>query len=109
MNLGKLVVILKSTGLKVAYSHFNDYTELPFITYIDGGSNNLFADNSTFQKAINVDVELYFEYKDLELEEKLEKALNDNNIPWESYPDVWIESEKCFQKIYEIGVIINGK
>lgn len=107
MNLAQLVEILRSTGLQVAYSHFNDYTALPFITYIEGGSLNLFADNSTFQKVINVDIELYYEYKDLELEGKLEKALNDNDIPWESYPDVWIESEKCFQKIYEIGVIIN--
>ncbi|PFQ20705.1 hypothetical protein COK16_27725, partial [Bacillus cereus] len=42
--------------------------------------------------------------KDLVAEEKLEKVLDDHEIPYDSY-GTFIESEKMYQKFYETGLM----
>lgn len=108
MALAELNTILKATGYPVAYSHFtvtdtNPAPNPPFITYLVAYSSNMFADNKVYKKIDNVQVELYTNKKDLEVEKRLEDLLDSNEITYES-TETWIESEKLFQKIYEIGV-----
>lgn len=109
MNLVELKNLLNATELPVAYSHFVD-TELspaprpPFITYLVLDSSNFHADNRTYTKINNVNIELYTEKKDLGVESKIEEILDNNDIPYET-SETWIEAEKLFQKVYEIGVI----
>ncbi|MEN2765681.1 hypothetical protein [Ornithinibacillus xuwenensis] len=110
MTLIELNQLLKATGLPVAYSHFRNTESLsppspPFITYLELDSNNFYADNKTYKQVRNVNIELYTNKKDLEAESKIENLLDSNDIPYETTPTEWIESEKLFQKIYEIGVI----
>lgn len=109
MTLQELVQLLKATGLPVAYSHFketesNPVPDPPFITYLEFGSNNFHADNKTYQKVRNVNIELYTDKKDLAAEKKLEDILDAHDIPYES-DETFIQSQDLFQKIYEIGVI----
>lgn len=104
MTLENLYSILKATGYPVAYSHFKNKVTIPFITYITDNSNNFFADDEVYKKCDDVRIELYTDKKDLEAEQKLENLLNENNIPYES-EQVWIESEKLFQKKYEVRLI----
>lgn len=109
MTLTELVTILNATGFPVAYSHFTETTNNPlpnppFITYIVPSSDNLFADNKTYKKINNIDIELYTDKKNLLAEETLEDLLDANKIPYQTN-ETYIESERLFQKIYEIGVI----
>lgn len=105
MTLIKLKTILDATGYPVAYSHFKESPpSIPFITYLEFDSNNFHADNRTFKKVKNINVELYTDKKDLQAEATLETLLDSNDIPYETN-ETYIESEQLFQKIYEIGVI----
>lgn len=103
MTLIELANLLESTGYPVAYSHFKTTTNPPFIVYIETPSTNFFADNKVYRKGLNVDVEVYTDYKDTEVENKIESLFDEHDIPWESN-EVWIESEKLFQRIYEISI-----
>jgi len=105
----ELYTILKATGYPVAYSHFNssDDTPLPkppYIAYLSSYSSNLKADNKVYKKIDNLQIELYTSKKDLEAETVLEDLLDENEITYES-TETWIESEKLFQKIYEVRLI----
>ena len=105
MTLSELVQILKTTGFPVAYSHFQGPPpSIPFITYVEVGSDNMHADNRTWQRVRNINIELYTDKKDLVAEAKVEALLDENEIPYQSY-EVYIDSEKVFQKTYQIGVI----
>ncbi|PEN09670.1 hypothetical protein [Bacillus pseudomycoides] len=105
MTLAEFKKILDATGYPVAYSHFtatsdNPVPAPPYICFVVNGSSNMMADNKVYQKINDVSIELYTLRKDLATEAKLEKVLDDLEIPYESF-EVFIESEKLYQKIYE--------
>lgn len=104
MNLENIYKILKATGYPVAYSHFNDSVKPPFITYLVAYSENFNADNQVYKRIDNINIELYTKSKDLEAEKKLENLLNENELLWDVNEN-WIESEKVYQRIYEINLI----
>ncbi|MED1556798.1 hypothetical protein [Bacillus paramycoides] len=109
MTLGEFKKILDATGYPVAYSHFtalpgNPVPKPPYICFLADGSANLMADNKVYHKINDVTIELYTIKKDLAAEAKLEQALDDNEIAYES-SEVFIDSEKLFQKIYETRLI----
>lgn len=110
MTHEELVTILKATGLPVAYWSFktndkkNPPPKPPFITYKESFSSHFVADNKVYKKIPNIDIELYFVKKDKNLENILESLLDDNGLPYQD-TEVFIESEKVFQKIYEIKLI----
>ncbi|PEL13788.1 hypothetical protein [Bacillus sp. AFS017336] len=106
MTLAELHSLLEVTGLPVAYSHFtatksNPVTVPPFICYLETDTDNFFADNKVYQKAINVLIELYTKKKDSTTELIIEQLLDDNEIPYLS-SSRYIESENIFQKTYEV-------
>lgn len=105
MTLSELVQILKATGYPVAYSHFvGEPPSIPYITYVEFDSSNFHADNRTWQRIRNINIELYTNKKDLQAEATLEALLDANDLAYET-SDTYIESEQLFQRIYEIGVI----
>lgn len=109
MTLQKLKTILDTTGFPVAYSHFikTDKTPLPsppYITYLEIDSSNFKADNKVYSKGRNVHIELYTKKKDLDSEKIVEDVLDSNEIAYES-DETYIDSEKIFQKIYEVRLI----
>ena len=105
MTLAELNKILEATGFPVAYSHFiGEPPSIPFITYLTPGTSNFHADNKVLVKVTDADIELYTRIKDELAEKKLEDLLNQHEIPWD-VSETFIESEKLFQRIYEIGVI----
>lgn len=109
MTLPELYNILKATGYPVAYSHFtatptSPVPSPPYIVYLSSYSSNFNADDVVYKKVDNVQVELYTTKKDLAAEAKLEVALDTNGIVYDS-TETYIESEKLFQKIYEVRLI----
>ncbi|MFL1998352.1 hypothetical protein VYF65_004152 [Lysinibacillus irui] len=87
------------------YSHFTSAQEPPFICYLDDGSNNFYADNKVFVEGTLINIELYTKTKDFKAETKLKDLLNDNEIPYEQSPTVFIESEGVFQCVFSVTLI----
>lgn len=105
MTLIKLKTILDATGYPVAYSHFaGEPPSIPFITYLELDSDNFHADNKTYRQVKNINIELYTDKKDLAAESALEDLLDANDLAYET-TETYIESEKLFQKVYQLGVI----
>lgn len=107
MNLKE---ILDIAGLPVAYDHFTETSEtpippLPFITYLEGDSVNLMADNIVLKVINNYTIELYTEFKETDIEQKLENALMANKLPFNSSQTEWIEDEKMYVKYYYVRMI----
>jgi hypothetical protein len=104
MNLVELKNLLDRTGFPVAYSHFENAQTAPFICFLVSGDPNFIADNKVYHKLSDVTIELYTNKKELATEAILETLLDENELPYE--PDeTYIESEKLFQKIYEVRLI----
>lgn len=107
MTQAELVSILRGTGYPVAYSHFDaddGPPSVPFITYLEFDSDNFHADNKTYKQVKNINIELYTDKKDLEAEQKLESILDAHDLAYQT-SETYIEAERLFQKIYEIGVV----
>ena len=103
MELSELKTALDATGYPVAYHHFEEAQELPFIVYLESETSNFLADNTVYEKVRNIEVELYTDKKDLAAEAAIEAVFKANELPWQA-AEFWIESEKLYQRIYEIGV-----
>ena len=51
----------------------------------------------------NLSIELYTDEKDPELEDRVEAVLNDHELFWNK-SEVWIESEKLYEVLYQMTV-----
>ena len=98
----ELYEILKQTGRPVAYHSFKEDTELPFLIWIGAGSKNFGADDKVYHNKYGYVVEYYYEFKDLEMEDKIEELFNSNEIYWQKSEDIYIESERMFVIYYYI-------
>lgn len=105
MTLIELKNILEATGMPVAYSHFNEVTKPPFITYLTPYTTNFTADNKVYHKVPSGQVELYTAKKDLTAEALLENVLDDAEIPYEVTSEMYIKDENVRQRIYEFNLI----
>lgn len=103
MKFEDLKKVLELTGLEVGYHHWEtgQVPQLPYILYLDSGSDNFRADNQVYYGIKNIRVELYSNLKNIREEKKLEKILNDHKLPFDNY-ESYIESEKMYLKAYEI-------
>ena len=108
MTLEELAAMLQSTGIPFAYDHFaeGESPSPPFICYLLPGSDNFAADGQVYYRINQVRIELYTDNKDLAVEEKLEKALDDAGIFYNK-SEVWIESEKLYEVLYSFEVPMN--
>lgn len=100
--------ILEELGLPFAYDHFaeGESPETPFICYLSPGSNNFAADGKVYYKINEFHIELYTDYKDPELEERLEDILDGASIFYEK-SETWIESEKLYEVLYTFEMEAN--
>lgn len=99
--MDELINILKETEIPFAYDHFaeGESPEPPFICYLLPGSNNFSADGKVYFKANEVHIELYTDFKDLAVEQKLEAVLDEHGIFYNK-SETWIESEKLYEVLY---------
>ena len=90
---------------KVAYRAFpvGKAPKLPFVCYLATDTDNFDADNRVYQVIQNVDVELYTEKKDPDVEKRLEAAFDENYIPWDK-TETWLDDEQCYEILYEISI-----
>ena len=78
MELREITSMLTGLGIPLAYHHFaeGESPAPPFLLYLSPGSDNFSADGRVYLKVTRLDVELYTDRKDPELEARLEAVLD---------------------------------
>jgi hypothetical protein len=106
MTFEETKAMIEETGLPVAYDHFaeGESPDPPFICFLFPGSDNLFADNTVFQKIDELNVELYTDRKDPDMETRIEGILNSHELPFEK-SEVWIADERMYEVLYQTQII----
>lgn len=112
MKLKQIVEMLESIKIPVVYRSFevdkhNPPPAPPFICYLFPNSDPEFADNANAAKIEELDIELYTNRKNFELENSIEEALISNELPF-IREEEWIESEQMLQTTFITEVLING-
>lgn len=105
----RIAELIKSMGLPFAYDHFaeSESPAPPFICYLTPGSDNFAADGRAYYKINIVNIELYTDIKDPSVEQKVESVLDANGIFYDK-TEVWIESEKLYEVLYQFELEVNN-
>ena len=75
----------------------------PFHVFLYPKADNFAADGIAYFKINQLDIELYTDLKQPELEETIEAVLLKHGIFY-AKSEVWIESEKLYEGLYEMEV-----
>lgn len=105
MTHQEIIELLEKSGLPFAYDHFveGESLEPPFLVFLYPNSSNFAADGKVYFKKRKVNVELYTDLKDVELEEQVEAVLDECGLFYEK-SEVWIESENLYEVLYQMEV-----
>jgi len=105
MTKAEVVGMLGEIGLPFAYDHFaeGEAVNPPFLVYLYPRANNFAADGVAYYKIDRMQIELYTDKKDIELEEKVEAVLDKYGFFY-SKSETWISSEKMYEVLYETEV-----
>lgn len=101
MTIENLVEMLQELKIPFSYDHFaeGESPEPPFICYLIPGSNNFAADGMVYFKLNEVRIEMYTDFKDLDLESRVEGVLDRHEIFYNK-SETWIQSEKLYEVMY---------
>ena len=100
----KIYDLLKTLNIPVAYDHFesNKEVSLPFIVYRETSTTTFKADDNTYYRPYEFQIELITDKKDIVLQKRLEDLLTTNNIPYDVSDEIWDDDEKIYHNYYEI-------
>lgn len=100
----KIYDLLKTLNKPVAYDHFesNKEVSIPFIVYREIETDTFKADNKTYYRPHEFQIEVITEKKDIILQQQIEDLLTTNDIPYDVSDEVWDEEEKIYHNYYEI-------
>lgn len=103
--MDELVKSIEEMGIPFAYDHFaeGESPDPPFLCYLLPGSDNFAADGRVYYKMSEVRIELYTDFKDVSLEEKVTAVLDNHGIFYEQ-SEVWIEEEKLYEVAFEFAM-----
>lgn len=106
MTYDNVIEMLEEAGLPLAYDHFSEgeSPDPPLLIFLFPGTDNVFADDTVYQKIDELNIELYTDKKDPETENKIEDILLSYELPYEK-SEVWIESEKMYEVLYQTQMI----
>lgn len=96
--------LLKTLNIPVAYDHFDSDKKVapPFIAYREISSQTFKADNVTFYRPYEFEIELVTDKKNVALQKAIEDLLTENLISYDIEDEVWDEDEKIYHNFYEI-------
>lgn len=105
MSHEEVMKMMEGTGLPFAYDHFveGESPEPPFLVFLYPKADNFAADGIAYFKISRLDVELYTDLKQPELEERIEAVLLKHGIFY-GKSEVFIESEQLYEVLYEMEV-----
>ena len=105
MTYEQIATMMEEMGLPFAYHHFaeGESPNPPILIFLSPGENTFSADNHMYFSFKQLDIELYTDIKNPELEENIERILKCHKIYY-TKSEVWIESEKLYEVLYEMEV-----
>lgn len=105
MTHQEVIVLLTEMDIPFAYDHFveGESPEPPFLVFLYPGSNHFAADGRVYFKVNRLNIELYTDKKNVELEETVEAVLDRHGIFY-GKSEVWIESENLYEVLYQMEV-----
>lgn len=104
MTLTELSDLLEGLGYPVTYSHFKTPQTAPYIIYVSPDTEPFSADNTVIHESINVDIELYVQYKNIVLENQIKELLKENELPY-VYAESYISDQGVFKCNFSIQLI----
>ena len=101
----EVLKMMDEMKLPYAYHHFveGESPDPPFLVFLYPNSDNFAADGMVYFKVNRLNIELYTDLKDVELEENVEAVLDKHGIFYEK-SEVWIESENLYEVLYQMEV-----
>lgn len=109
MTFKELNSMIKSIGLPSNYYQWPEGEEhdLPYILFYYPSRNDILADGINYVKNTRMNIELYSEEKDFELESQVEAVLEANGLVYDK-EEQYISEERMYEVLYTMEVIING-
>ena len=96
-------------GLPYAYYQFPETGQQPpFICWFITGIDDVYGDNSNYQRIDNLTIEFYSDEKDFTTEAAIESQLALSGLTY-TKSETYIDSERMHQTVYEMEVLINGQ
>lgn len=105
MTLQELYRQLKQLQLPVQYYMFQEgqAPNLPYIIYYNPSEQHLNADNFTIFVTKDVIIEVYSEFKDLSLEDKLKELFDKNKLTY-TFQETYLKDERMYMLAYQISL-----
>lgn len=103
MELSEIYTKLCTLGVPVAYLQFSKPQKLPFIAYLEAGTEIQGADNYNLYRRTTIRIELYSENKNPELERKIENLFRTVEITKDG--DVYLNEENMFMTVFSFETI----
>lgn len=104
MKLSDFAAILEQANLPVTYRAFKigNSPDLPYLVYYESSPVINSGDNTVNHQIKSVTVELAFESKDEDLEERLEELWANHKLFFEVQEETFIETERLYVKSYTV-------
>lgn len=101
MTHNEIMAMLAESQIPVAYDHYaeGESPDPPFLCFRYPATDHFSADGRVYYLIAQVDVEVYTDRKDPELEKRIEDVFDAHDIFYEK-SEVWIESEKLYEVLY---------
>lgn len=111
MTREQIATMIGSIGLPFAFDHFEEDDAArpqgpPFICFLLPERNDFHADGLNYVKISELDIELYTDEPDFDLEAAVEAALAAADLPFTRSDAVYIESEQMYQTTYITEVLL---
>ena len=105
MTHEEVMEVLAEMDIPFAYDHFSEgeSPDPPFICFLFPSSENFGADNIVYAAFQNLNIELYTDEKNPEIEASVEEVLAGHELFWQK-SEVWIDSEKMYEVLYQMTV-----
>lgn len=109
MTYEQIATMVAEMGYPNAYYQFERARakEPPFICFYYPEIDDVYADDSNYQRIVGLTVELYTRKKDFAAEDAVENILQTHGIPYDKNEE-YIEDEQLYEVIYEMEVLINA-
>lgn len=103
MTYDEIVTMLEEANLPLAYDHFSEgeSPDPPFLIFLSPSEEIFGADNISYATFPEINVELYTDKKDPELEGRIEDIFRRHDVYYLKSGN-WIESERFFETLYQI-------
>lgn len=109
MTYSEIAGMVEAFGLPCAYFQFEEGAGpgCPFVVFYYPGRNDFMADDGNYAKITALVIELYSDNKDFVSESTVETVLDAYGMVYQK-EETYIGSEKMFEVIYTMEVLING-